>query len=108
MVKFDDVIIGKLTIRFNQPEQEVLIDIPLVGSTATLISKPTGPKSYEVRLEIADDKKFSFKISKRITDIGSNNKSTYYKLLKGNMEKAGINPLYGGKDFNTNFNDLYF
>lgn len=108
MVKFDAVTIDKLEIRFNQPEQEVSMDIPISGGIATLFSKPTSAKFYEVRLEVDGDEKFAFKIEKVITAIGRNNNSTYYALLKGNMERHGITPLYDGKDFDEKFNNFIF
>ena len=81
-MKYENIKKDKLTFKFNQPEQEVLIDIPIAGGIATLSSKPTSSKIYEVRLEIDRNKKFSFKIDKPITDIGSNNKNHLLQITK--------------------------
>lgn len=108
MVEYEDKVFNKLKVRFNQPKQEILIDIPIASGIATLSSKPTSLQIYQVRLEIDKEEKFSFDIDRSIAQIGSNNKNHCYKLLKGSMERASITPLYGEKDFNTNFNELVF
>lgn len=108
MSDFEDIVIGKLTFRFNQPEQEVAVDIPLKDGVATLISKPSSEKMYNVRLEFNGVEMFHFVIDKIITDIGSSAKSNYYKILSGNMEKNGLEPDYEGEDFKEKFNNFIF
>ena len=108
MAEFEDVSIGRLTFKFNQPEKEIAVDIPITGGNATLTSKPVNISIYDVMVKIKDEKKFSFKIDKIITAIGSNNNSKYYKLLRGNMEKQGIVPNYDGDDFKEKFNNFIF
>ena len=81
---------------------------PIAGGIATLTSKPVNISTYDVMVKIGDEKKFSFKIDKMITAIGSNNNSKYYKLLRGNMEKHGIVPNYDGDDFKEKFNNFIF
>ena len=92
MAEFEDITMDQLTFKFNQPEKEVAVDIPIAGGIATLTTKPVNISTYDVMVKIGEEKKFNFKINKIITDIGSNTNSKYYKLLKGNMEKHGIVP----------------
>ena len=98
MVEFEDIKIGQLTFKFNQPEKEIVVDIPIAGGIATLTSKPINISTYEVIVKIKEEKKFSFKTDKIITAIGSNTNNKYYKLLSGNLEKQGIVPDYEGKN----------
>lgn len=108
MADFENVAIGKLILRFNQPEKEISAHFPIEGGTATLISKQLDVKLYEIRVEIDNQKLFHFKIDKILTAIGSNNKSKYYKLLYGNMEKQGIIPDFAGENFKEKFDEFVF
>jgi len=108
MAEFENIEIGKLILRFNQPEREISVHLPIEGGTATLISKQVDIKLFEVRFEIENKKLFHFKIDKILTAIGSNNKSKYYKLLCGNMEKHGIIPDFEGEDFKEKFDAFVF
>ena len=106
MAEFEDITIGKLTFKFNKPEQTIAVEIPITGGTAILTSKKISTTNNDVKVEINGEKKFSFKITKELTAIGSNNKNTYYKLLSGNMERNGIIPDYEGEDFKEKFNQF--
>ena len=108
MAEFEDITMDQLTFKFNQPEKEVTVDIPIAGGIATLTSKPVSSSTYDVMVKIGEEKKFNFKIDKIITAIGSNNNSKYYKLLKGNMEKHGIVPSYDGDNFKEKFDNFIF
>ena len=108
MVEFEDIKIGQLTFKFNQPEKEIAVDIPIAGGIATLTSKPINISTYDVIVKIKEEKKFSFKTDKIITAIGSNTNNKYYKLLSGNLEKQGIVPDYEGKNFKEKFNNFCF
>lgn len=59
-----------------------------------------------MKVEVNGKQKFSFKVNKALTAIGSNNRSKYYKLLSGNMEKNGIIPDYEGEDFKEKFDNF--
>ena len=108
MVEFEDITIGQLTFKFNQPQKEIAVDIPIAGGIANLTSKPVSISTYDVIVKIENEKKFNFKIDKTITAIGSTNSSKYYKLLKGNMEKQGIVPSYDGDNFKEKFDNFIF
>lgn len=108
MAEFEDITIGQLTFKFNQPEKEIAVDIPIAGGIATLTSKPINISTYDVIVKIKEEKKFSFKTDKMITAIGSNTNNKYYKLLSGNMEKQSIVPDYEGENFKEKFNNFCF
>lgn len=108
MAEFEDITIGQLTFKFNQPEKEIAVDIPIAGGIATLTSKPINISTYNVIVKIKEEKKFSFKTDKMITAIGSNTNNKYYKLLSGNMEKQSIVPDYEGENFKEKFNNFCF
>lgn len=108
MAEFKEIIIGKLTFKFNQPEKEITVEIPIEGGTAILTSKQANVTAYDMNGEIEGEKKFSFKVNKIITAIGSNNKNNYYKILSGNMEKNEMIPDYEGEDFKEKFNNFVF
>lgn len=106
MAEFEDITIGKLTFKFNKPEQTIAVEIPITGGTAILTSKKISTTNNDVKVEIKGEKQFSFKINKELTAIGSNKKNTYYKLLSANMERNGITPDYEGDDFKEKFNQF--
>jgi hypothetical protein len=108
MAEFEDITIGQLTFKFNQPEKEIAVDIPIAGGIATLTSKPINISTYDVIVKIKEEKKFSFKTDKMITAIGSNTNNKYYKLLSGNMEKQSIVPDYEEENFKEKFNNFCF
>lgn len=108
MVEFKEIPIGNLTFKFNQPEQEIAVEIPIEGGAAILTSRQASVTAYEMKGEIEGEEKFTFKIDKIITAIGSNNKSNYYKILFGNMEKHQMVPDYEGQDFKEKFKNFVF
>lgn len=108
MAEFKEITIGKLKFNFNQPEKEISVEIPIECGTAILTSRQASVTAYDVTGEIDGQKKFSFKVNKIITAIGSNNKNNYYKILSGNMEKNEMIPDYEGKDFKEKFNNFVF
>lgn len=108
MAEFKEISIGKLRFKFNQPEKEIAVVIPIGDGTAILTSKQASGTAYDVKVEINGKQKFSFKVNKAMTAIGSNNRNTYYKLLSGNMEKCGITPDYDGENFKEKFDNFIF
>lgn len=108
MAEFDEISIGKLIFKFNQPEKEIAVVMPIGEGTAILTSKQASGTAYDMKVEVNGKQKFSFKVNKALTAIGSNNRSTYYKLLSGNMEKNGITPDYDGENFKEKFDNFIF
>lgn len=108
MAEFEEITVGNLTFKFNQPEKGIVVEIPIDGGTAILTSRQASVTAYDMTGEIDGEKKFSFKVDKIITAIGSNNKNHYYKVLCGNMEKHEMIPDYEGEDFKEKFNNFVF
>lgn len=108
MVNFEPLHVDKLEFSFNQSEKEISVSFPIVSKNAHLISKQITNRTFEIAVEVNEERKFAFKIDKLITDIGMNNKNTYYQLLSGNMERFGIVPDYDGSSFKSKFNNFAF